>query len=280
MAILDPQELRQGTIVRGGRWFAQYGDLYSLTKEEGGIKVVPAVQLRDRQQSSVVKSVEADLAVLTQSCDIRKRGELILAPVFPLLNSELPLDENDISQMRNHRLTWAFYLGERALAGCGFPESYVDLRNVCCIQKSVVERYTVVRVLDQTEADNFRKFLFNCFGRPGIEDDIVDAVKPVFTAARKRGVRTNIHSFWVNQHSRPIGLIAVFHESDPAMTQKLEKAAERANRENSSQMCVVLQCKLKEHTTFTDVEGYVRMGWENLSFRDSLEESGTCSDTF
>jgi len=270
---LDVQLLRQGDVLTGGRLFFQREEFLSVVKEESDLRVVPSRDLPDAEQVSLLPTVESDLAVITQSCDVVKPDieSVLLAPVFPLeTGGTVPcaeaLPETRRNEIRRHRITWAFHLPEIAGAeGKNYPDSFVDLRIACTLTKEVLSSLDLARKLRDSEREDFRRFLFNLFGRPAIPDDVVAAIKPVANTARDSTIHKHLHSVWIDITGLTLRLLVVLHQPDDKVHRKLQKAGEKAAAMTTGYE-VKLDIKIKDSTRLCDVEGLTRFGWDNLSF--------------
>ncbi len=279
MCAADISSLRQGDVLRGGRIFFQNDRLYSIKKcvrkGRAKLKVVEASKLAQHDQLSIVLSRPCDLAIITQSCDIR-RDELILAPVYPLhavSGQDCEPGYNDWAHnVRSQKLGYAYCLPLEDGLNTHYPESYIDVRVACTILKDVVASFFLVRTLGDVEREEFRKFLFNHFGRPAIEDEVVEAISPMTKILRNSKFHPVVHSIWINTSSNPLKMLVILNESHPSLVQRLTLSSEQAN---TSGLKIRLKCPLKSNVKLTDIEGYKRIAYENLSFGEPTDIDST-----
>jgi hypothetical protein len=108
------------------------------------VQVNALVVESDGRAAMLARGVEAPLVVLSQNCEMDKRGSkvpVLVAPVRPLTDLA---KEQDRQTVRDGRRNAFLYLPEVG----GRPESFCDLRATTYLQRPVIEGLTRIASMD------------------------------------------------------------------------------------------------------------------------------------
>ena len=114
----------------------------------------------------IVQASKSRVIILSQSCDIQRRKNIIICPVYNLVDftTENTINADSLRNIRERKLYYLFYLP----AFLDFPESIADLQTMLYVPKSVIEQFAGKKTisLDDLGRHHLAWSLATFFGRP------------------------------------------------------------------------------------------------------------------
>lgn len=164
-AELNFELLYQGDILDKFPFFI-FDNPTFLVKEGGHFEASEKAE-HDEEALVAVKSKISRIIILSQTCDVKNRENIIIAPVYPIKEYEDAgiLTGGKIGLIKKRKISYWFYLP--ALEGI-IPDSIVDLQTMHYLPQTVLRQYTNKKIVSMTDwgKHHLGWALGNYFGRP------------------------------------------------------------------------------------------------------------------
>lgn len=164
-AEIDPEILFQGDVIDNISFFL-LNKTSPLIEEEDVFRRSEATDSSPSLHAVVAKRQRVIL--LSQSCDLQRRENIVVCPVYPLVEfvADNTLNSAKVDAIRQRDNNYLFYLPEFS----GLPESIADLQTMQYISRSVVESHKTDRIASMSDLGRHHLgwALATYFGRPAI----------------------------------------------------------------------------------------------------------------
>jgi len=162
---IDQETLYQGDIIADFPFFI-FQDSHSVKKNQNGF-FEQADNAEDGEENLfVVAAKKQSIMILSQTCDIQRRENIIICPVFKLadLISSKAINSEQAKSLRARKIYYNFYLPEFG----DFPETIADLQTMIYVSREKLSTQIKKRIisLDHLGRHHLAWALTNYFGRP------------------------------------------------------------------------------------------------------------------
>ena len=163
--------LYQGDVVKNFPFFIFKEKLKALKKLKkiNTYEIIEAKKdiFNDGEAFLAISAKLNNIIILSQSCDIQERENIIIAPVYPikLFESDGILTNGKTGLIKKRMINYWFYLPK--LEGI-IEDSLVDFQTIYYIQRTFLEKYKNNKILtiDDLGRHHLGWALSNYFGRP------------------------------------------------------------------------------------------------------------------
>lgn len=160
----DSSTLYQGDIIRDFPFYI-FDKEQSVVKTENGYTHADTQNEEDRSLF-VVEARRQRIMLLSQSCDIQRRSNIVICPVYAMekIVSEQAIKTETLKSIRARRIKYWFYLP----AFNDFPESIADFQTMTYVPRETVSAYLNKRdvILNDLGRHHLAWSLATYFGRP------------------------------------------------------------------------------------------------------------------
>jgi len=162
---IKPELLFQGDIIDNFPFFI-FDNLRAIKKTGDNTFEEEVVQNQTQSSLFVLEAKYVKVIVLSQTCDIQNRNNVIICPIYELENllTDGTLTEKRAESLRANKFNYWFHLPECDV----LKESLADLQTIQYVPKKMLEEYKGDRIisLDDLGRHKIGWFLANYFGRP------------------------------------------------------------------------------------------------------------------
>jgi hypothetical protein len=157
--------LYQGDIISDFHFHILENGVAVKKDETGGVHMATDADNNDAALL-MIETKKTPVMILSQSCDIQRRNNVIICPVYNLATfvSDNTINSDTLRSIRGRKIYYWFYLP----AFGSIQESIADLQTMVYIPRSIVEKYLPKRIasLNDLGRHHLGWTLANYFGRP------------------------------------------------------------------------------------------------------------------
>jgi hypothetical protein len=163
---VDPNTLFQGDIITDFPFFLLEKGL-SMKKTSTGYSKSDNVEVDGSGNSLfAVESKKQTVMILSQTCDLQRRSNAIICPVYDLQTfvSDQTLNTGRLQSIRDRKIYYWFYLPQFQ----SLSESIADLQTMIYVPRTEIQKYLPKRTttLSDLGRHHLGWSLANYFGRP------------------------------------------------------------------------------------------------------------------
>jgi len=162
-ATVDPNILYQGDILEDFPFYILDKPQPVKKEEDGSFSMEQQTTTTDLQ---VVGSKTQRVILLSQTCDLQRRNNVMICPVHELAQfiEDNTLNADSVKSIRDRKNYYFFYLP----AFNGLPESIADLQTIIYVPRAVITAHILNRIVPMSDLGRHHLgwSLANLFSRP------------------------------------------------------------------------------------------------------------------
>lgn len=162
---IDQNALYQGDIIADFPFLISQNSQLVQKNQSGFFEKTNGTE-ENEETLFVMAAKKQNIMILSQTCDIQRRENIIICPVFKLadLITAKAINTEQAKSLRARKIYYNFYLPELG----NFPESIADLQTMVYISREKLTGYINKRIIsiDHLGRHHLAWALTNYFGRP------------------------------------------------------------------------------------------------------------------
>jgi len=162
---IDQGILYQGDIIADFPFFI-FQDSYPVQKNHDGFFEKTDNITKNEENLFVTVAKKQNVMILSQTCDVQRRENVIICPVYELANliADKAITVGQAESIRSRKIYYNFYLPELGI----FSESIADFQTMIYVPREQITKYIKNRVIsiDHLGRHHLAWALTNYFGRP------------------------------------------------------------------------------------------------------------------
>ncbi len=164
---VDKTTLFQGDIIDDFPFY-NFENSYPIKKDAGGRFELDGDDNSDRSVLAV-ETKKQKVIILSQTCDIQRRSNVIVCPVYELKEvvDGGAINLKRVEALKSRRIYYWFYLPEFQV----LQESFADLQTMVYVPRDIIEKYVTKRAVSLSDLGRHHLAwsLATYFGRPAEE---------------------------------------------------------------------------------------------------------------